>query len=403
MNPLQEGIYYKSGETPGKYFTIIFLEASQSIDAPSALSFLKELWKVYNDLKVGKLNDLSDSVPNGNLTVLFGYGPNAFKISGTSNMPNGLKPSNRFSSPRTSGGGALLPNAGLHYRNDINKNTATEPLAIQLIGDTELSVHRGVIETWKLIYDLESNGDISPFSIADTYSGFQRDDRRSWIDFHDGLSNLRSGIEREQVLRIKDGEYAGGSYLCFMRIHIDLTIWRNLSDQEQEKLVGRDKQSGCPFFDIDSLGSPLVVPNCPFMGTSQVTEQGNEAFIEPPFVGNPELRRSHVQRANLQHNQSFSDPQSLRIYRQGYEFYERTNSHPRFSVGLNFVSFQDTPARIIRLLTRNDWFGLTNFGGLENGNEGSTDSLLSLEAAGIFLVPPVVPGSSFPGSEILGE
>ena len=33
-------------------------------------------------------------------------------------------------------------------------------------------------------------------SCATFYLGFQRDDRRSWIDFHDGLSNLRATIAR---------------------------------------------------------------------------------------------------------------------------------------------------------------------------------------------------------------
>jgi hypothetical protein len=68
-------------------------------------------------------------------------------------------------------------------------------------------------------------------------------------------------------------------------------------------------------------------------------------------------------------------------------------------VGLNFVSFQDTPQRVTRLLTWERWLVGTNFGGSENPLPG-VDKLLSVRAAAIFLVPPVDENEYFPGESI---
>ena len=112
------------------------------------------------------------------------------------------------------------------------------------------------------------------------------------------------------------------------------------------------------------------------------------------------MRRSHVQRAN-HHIRPASDFGSRRIFRQGYEFLEWAPEPPGFRAGLNFVSFQDTPARLLKMLTAGGWLGGTNFGGDEQA-QPELASLLSVYGAGVYFVPPVVEGEPFPGAAALG-
>ena len=74
---------------------------------------------------------------------------------------------------------------------------------------------------------------------------------------------------------------------------------------------------------------------------------------------------------------------------------------PGFRAGLNFVSFQDTPSRLLKMLTQGSWLGGTNFGGDEQGHP-ELASLLSVYGAGVYFVPPVVAGEPFPGAAALG-
>ena len=75
--------------------------------------------------------------------------------------------------------------------------------------------------------------------IVAVFSGSQRDDGRSWIDFHDGLSNLNPA-ERAEAIVIGAGSdppsaawTINGSYLAFIRLGINLAIWRDLNDTKQ--------------------------------------------------------------------------------------------------------------------------------------------------------------------------
>jgi len=96
------------------------------------------------------------------------------------------------------------------------------------------------------------------------------------------------------------------------------------------------------------------------------------------------LQQSHVQRAN-HHLKPVNDHNSLRIFRQGYEFLEPLDQAPGFRTGLNFASFQDTPERLFRMLTQSTWLG-TNFGSYENDKNPlpGMDWFLSVRAAAIF-------------------
>ena len=74
---------------------------------------------------------------------------------------------------------------------------------------------------------------------------------------------------------------------------------------------------------------------------------------------------------------------------------------PGFRAGLNFVSFQDTPGRLLRMLTAGGWLGGVTFGG-DEARLPELASLLSVYGAGIYFAPPVVAGEAFPGAAALG-
>lgn len=388
----QEGLFHAPGMRPLACFTVLFLRGVRDASALDVGKSFGALWSRYQGLKAGRLPDLEpERVPNGNLTVLVGYGLPAFKLPGARQAPVELGTRAQFVPPRTSGGGTLFPASGLHYDPDVVINRAASDIAVQFIADTHLAVNRAVVETWKFLHD---QGDESPLMLAGFYSGFSREDGRSWIDFHDGLSNMKSS-ERASAMSIKpvqseaDAWTTGGTYMAFMRLAVDLAAWRGLDVNQQELLVGRAKHSGCPFQAVDAEGRGTPVTGCD-------ADPTHDDFREPPEgVGDPTLVLSHVQRAN-HHRRNPERDDSLRIYRQGYEFLEPLETAPGFRAGLNFVSFQDTPRRLARMLTQEGWLGSTNFG----GEEGSHAGLLRVRAAGIFLVPPIDPEEAFPGASI---
>jgi deferrochelatase/peroxidase EfeB len=332
---------------------------------------------------------------------LLGFGRNAFGLGGVASpRPRGLADEYLFRSALAGGGGPLLRGSGLSYASDVSANMATEHVCVQVIADSKLAVDRAIVETWKALADMASPA----LSVTTFYLGAQRNDHRSWIDFHDGLSNLRSE-DREAVIAIGSGadeDWAvGGTYLAFLRLAIDLGGWRRLSRVEQELAVGRDKLTGCPITGVGEDGMLQHDAGCPVTGT-QIWETVNDArFAEPPEVEDPRVRASHVQRAN-HHQRPASDAGTRRIFRQGYDFLEWADAPPGFRAGLNFVSFQDTPGRLLSMLTAGGWLGAANFGG-DEARLPELASLLSVYGAGVYFVPPAAgDGEAFPGAAAFG-
>ena len=405
---LQDGIYHAPGQRPGEHFGILFLRAVPGCSAADVGEVLRELWTLYQGLCQGRVPDLpGHPVPPGELSVLIAFGQKAFALPGARRpLPQNLQQHGQFRSPLPTGGGKLLTGSGLSYMDDVRQNPATEEVAVQFIARTALAVNRAVVETWKLLHDraaAQADELGSRLLLTSFYTGFQRDDGRSWLDFHDGVSNLRSE-ERIRALGIKppplpeDAWTEGGTYLAFLRIAVNLAKWRLRTRQEQDLLVGRDKLTGCPLATVNAAGTPEPAAGCPFTGTREVGEPGNEAFREPHNVP-AALRLSHVQRAN--HRQGPPElSNSLRIFRQGYEFLEAVESTPGFRAGLNFVSFQDTPERLLRMLTAPGWLGDVNFGGDVQHPLPGMQELLSIRAGGVFLVPPREQAEPFPGASI---
>jgi deferrochelatase/peroxidase EfeB len=413
---LQNGIYYGHVNEMLTSFCILFLRASEAAKASEVGETLTKLWKMYNNLKKGIVKDLPVDTRHhpGNLSVLIGYGLPAFDLHGIQKMkPSDFSDECSFSKPGPLGGGAIVNGSGIMYGQDVRENHAgLDHVVIQFIGSTDLATHRAVVETWKELSDIKNaNKGKEILRLTKFYTGFQRPDQRSWLDFHDGVSNMKSTERRYAIaintshLKRQDSWTSNGTYLIFLRIGVNLEIWRRMGRSIQELIIGRDKPTGCPIIGVDSKGNHVKEKGCPVGGTLEVVEDGNESYREHPDYGrqylphgvsDEKITKSHIGRVRHTDGIPTWQDNSNRIFRQGFEFLEPIDEIPFFRAGLNFVSFQKTPRRLFNILSLPQWLGNVNFGG--DSSKTLPPDFLTVRAAGVFFVPPVskeeLPGNS---------
>jgi hypothetical protein len=390
---LQEGIHHLENTPP--FFAFLLLRARRGATAESVYELLADLWRMYAQLKEGIVRDLpgaTDLFPR-RFCALLGLGPRAFQLDGARSGPQALKDYS-FASPQENGDTSIVAGGAVPFASGVTTNPADVAVAIQFTGETPLSVERPVVETAKVLLSQRD----PPLEIATVYTGAQREDRRSWIDFHDGISNLNKA-DRETVIQIAPKELPagedtwthGGTYLGFIRVAIDLAVWQGLDREQQNQLVGRDKITGCPLVTASPSHGPA---GCPVEG--KLMWAADNAFREARATTDLTVRDSHIQRANHRYDKP-ELPSSLRVFRQGYPFLETCAGASGFRIGLNFVSFQGTPSRLIGLLTGHNWLGGVNFGGPRRPGP----PLVTAHAAGMFFVPPVRQREAFPSPSIL--
>lgn len=422
-NTLQSGIYYskKLYKSLGDCFGILFLRAKPKSSASEVGETLSGLWNMYKELQLGIENDLRDVDPkhrhHGDLSVLLAYGPSLFdKIKDAKQKkPLDLFDNLMFLSPKQNGG-VILSGSGLKYAEDVTTNElALDDIAVQFVSSSQLATYRAIVETWKHLKNYQDKIGKEILYLSHFYTGFERPDRRGWLGFHDGISNMKPDerlsaivINNSTVSRDTDSWTIGGSYLAFLRINVDIDKWRKTSLKDQQIIVGRHKLTGCPLMGLDHSGNPVKDDRCPVPGTSEVIEDKNELFREHPRYGTQSytgqnisgevLSKSHIGRTHHINKMPPIRVDSFRIFRQGFEFLESTDSPPFFRVGLNFVSFQNSTQRIFKILTTPHWLGGTNFGG--DPRSSHMADFLSVQSAGLFLVPPRSMNSSFPGSTV---
>jgi|SRR5215203_2274086 len=424
---LQHGIFYnrkpfKSRHTPSRIkfndsFALIFLKITKRDSLDRVEQTLIRLWEMYKNLKTGCLDSLPNyPFPSGDLSILISFGPNIFNIENIKKkIPRDFK-DRQFLPFRK--GAPIAHDSGIPYSYDLGENVGlSEDIAIQFISRTQLAVYRAIVETRRLLGN-ESNNTLI---LSRIYTGFQRDDGRSWLGFHDEVSNMANSKERLNAIVIdrtnnrlvpQDFWTIGGTYLAFLRIEINTDIWNNIERRYQELMIGRDKTTGIPLVGVDKNGNPLLKENC----TTAYNVQGFEKdfhehpdYFKPPvstgvnsdidFHASSRLSQSHIGRTRHIDNIDSKHPDSRRIYRQGFEFFEPLYDRPEkpFRLGLNFISFQNDPARLFFILTHPDWMGNSSFGGPPN--QGGLHKLFSVLAAGFFFVPPLQ--DPFPGVDLL--
>lgn len=432
VRKLQDGIFYNEDildskklftnykNTYNNTFAILFLRIRKKSTIDQIVQSLEKLWIMFQNLRKGLIEDLPhQKVPHGSLSVTLGYGQNIFNLKDIKkSIPRDFDNS-QFSSPKKFGGGYILEGSHLSYSTDIYENVGlNEDIVVQFIANSQLAVYRAIVETWKNIkHNSISN---HPLLFSKFFTGFQRDDGRSWLGFHDGVSNMRPGKERRNVIAIhkenndllpRDFWTENGTYMAFLRIEIDLDLWDSINRSNQELIIGREKLYGRPLIGVDKYNNPITSKKFP---PSQITTYNKRYHDHPDYFKAPQLlskeimskididqsfkvlNESHIGRTRHFDKINNKLVSSRRIYRQTFEFIESNYLHKKkfLSVGLNFLSFQNDPARLLFILTDPNWLGNSSFGG--NSQFKNIDKLLSVQVCGMFYIPRIE--KSFPGS-----
>lgn len=412
MTRYQRGIFYKRKSlnplldhfdvSRNSTFTAIFLSVRKGSSAIEVGKSLEKLWNMYSSLRPWRLS------------VLIGYGPRIFNLNGVKKaMPQHLnrqflRPSreNRY----------ILDGSSIRYSSSSPYNLGLgEDIMVQIISNTQLGTYNTIAETFKHL-TLKNNEKTMKFSRF--YTGFQRADGRSWLGFHDEISNLSSENERRKVifidpvtndLKLRDHWTRGGTYLAFIRMEIDFLGWQKISPMRQELIVGRRKSNGMPLIGVDRMGRPQAIDKFKQITTVRMVRDHPDYFkirrLHPDILKKLDvdksmkiLTQSHVGRTRHMDRINSGNISSRRIYRQSFEFIEPLYTlKRRIRLGTNFVSFQNDPARLFFILTDPNWMGHTNFGG-EPTSKSRNLTLLSVLAAGVFYVPPIE--KPFPGASI---
>ena len=402
MDSIQEGVYFRSGERPDDFLRLVFLNFNSETTRAQAHDALLKLWGMLQDLKQGIVRDLRPSqegdpdyrVPTGKLTVLLGYGRRIFDLP--SHSTDWISPDARpFELGLKLPPGENQPFRSLHWGENANTEVAQSDLVLQFIATNELAVNRAIVEVQKLIDDEEL-----PLSISIFCQGFHREDRRSWIEFHDGINNMVSN-ERIQAIEytlLDQPWMTGGTFMAFLKIEVDLKVWRKLSRIEQEILVGRNKLTGCPLDSADVVGdrfSKTEISGCPMTGNISVSAPNS--FLNPSRAADSLIQASHIHRSNQNRGNPGQDSNN-RIFRQGYEFLDWVEGKG-ISAGLNFISFQRRINAVRQILNLPTWMGGVNFGGPEGEvRRPPAVELMSLIAGGFYAIPPN--SDPYPGASL---
>jgi len=404
---LQEGIYYS--DTPKASYRLLLLNIKPYASAAEARTAIQAVWTMLQELRVTDLapdvrpdperdRELAPDVrpdPNpptssgtsassSKLSCLLGFGAQLFNRYPSMRRPDKLRPL---------GAG---PFRKLHWVAEADRRIGEADLALQFIAPTELAVNRAVAEVWMLTI-----AQSLPLEIVTVHGGFNREDRRSWIGFHDGISNIQPN-QRAAVITAVDGEPAwmrSGTYMAFLRLAIDLEKWRRLPRQHQELIVGRDKWTGAPIVGVDRGLIPVPASGCPVWGQARFLS--HQTSPAPPPAPVSVLRASHIHRANPNRDVRSITEQDNRIFRQGYEFLEQLPDG-RLRLGINFVSFQGRLSRVTDILSVDGWLGSVNFGGFsyQRDDAPAPISFVEVIAGGFYAVPPRSGRETFPGVDI---
>ncbi|MDZ7734543.1 MAG: Dyp-type peroxidase [Acidimicrobiia bacterium] len=311
---LQSGIYLDPTHTPPPGFRLMVIDVAPGATRARVHDALARIWAMLAELQAGIVRDLRatrDDEPDATICTktvdaLLGYGPSYFDP--TRQLTDAAQPAHLAALARPDG-----PFPGLIWGPQVPAKAGEGDLCLQLTGASTHAANRAAVEVWKLIVDEEL-----PLNIRETYDGFARDDQRSWLGFHDGISNIRPSQRRAAVECPGDPDWnRGGTYLAFLRCQIDLVAWRRLTRSQQEVLVGRDKLTGCALEAVDITNGTLVPQ--PFAGCPGANGDldSHHAFRDPPETGDPIIEASHVHRAN-QNRAAPTSAAGHRIFRQGY-------------------------------------------------------------------------------------
>src|SRR6185436_16355806 len=193
---LQEGIYLERSSPPPPAWRVLLLDVLPGTGAADAAAALAETTAMLRELQQGRMRELSAAlregeapatVPAGTFAALLGYGARFFDAGAHD------PPLTRMERPRCLAPLRAPASSGQAFAQIAWDADGAGPaghggeadLLLQLTGATQHAVARAAVEVAKLIAERAL-----PLRAAGGYDGFLRDDGRSWIGFHDGVSNV---------------------------------------------------------------------------------------------------------------------------------------------------------------------------------------------------------------------
>jgi len=125
----------------------------------------------------------------------------------------------------------------------------------------------------------------------------ERDGRpRNLLGFHDGIDNLRRGKDLDRHVWVTRGDRTwmlGGTFLVVRRIELRLAEWETLSVAEQERVIGRRRDTGAP------LGARHLYDRLP-LETDAIAPDAHARLAAPRTNGGAAmLRRAYSYDAGL--------------------------------------------------------------------------------------------------------
>jgi len=110
-------------------------------------------------------------------------------------------------------------------------------------------------------------------SPMDEVHGFKNFDDRDLVGFVDGTENPRGeAVADAALVGAEDAAFAGGSYVMVQKYLHDMNRWNALSNEAQEKIIGRKKLSD---IELDAA----VKPTCSHSSLTTIEENGKEMKI----------------------------------------------------------------------------------------------------------------------------
>jgi len=207
--------------------------------------------------------------------------------------------------------------------------------------------------------------------------GFGRPDKREFLRFDDGIDNIRVGQDLEQLVYVseKDPEprwCINGSYMVYRKIRENLPTWESMDDNGQEKMIGREKQTGKPL-------SPS--PNYP---KDEAPSFHGKGAGNTPF--NAHIRKVQPRREGLD---LFGMPDlERRFLRRPYPYFEGINKDGQFVNGLHFVAFMKSIQHQFEHVT-NMWQMNRDFPSPGTGFDALYEhKILSTVDGGYYFCPP---------------
>ena len=394
----QAGIAFQPGRRPAPCYRLLLLNAAPGATGATVRSGLRSIIELLGCLRAGDVPELAGQPDKGakasadlfrGLEHLVGFGRRLFDTDVRA-QPLVQVPRPDYLSYLPVDG----PFPALRWESGFVRNRGEADFALQLTSDSPAGVNCAAVEVWKLIQSQRM-----PFAAIASFDGFSRLDGRGWLEFHDGVSNMHSSERRNALEAPADPAWmAGGTYMAFFRLIVDLATWRETPRDQQELVIGRDKLSGAALLGTERDESGVLRPVSAQTLDDAPTDRELSDFRDPPQTTDPILEASHVHRANQTRASSLA-PAGLRIFRQGYEFLDDIDEQPR--LGLNFVSFQRDLAIVHQLLHLPGWLGDANFGGRVDDVDAPSLQLCTMTAGGFYAIPPR--GDDFPAAEIFAR